>query len=359
MTKRDKQLTLEKWASPASIEAAHILSSKGKKQRKSVLRFIDNQDENVKLLSTQIRTGTYRAGAYKSELIIDNGKERELLKSPYRDHVVRRAFMNKVEKILLPTFVPYTYASLPMRGTHAALFTVRRALLHDAENTVFCLKLDVRKFFASINRNILKEQFAARFADKKTIEYVNTLIDEPPTQIPNHGLPLGNYTSQWFANMYLSDFDHWVTQTLKAPHYIRYMDDIVILAKSKEILRGYLREIEWYFTSKLDITIKKNYQIFPVKARGIDFIGYRIWHDRVLLRKGKFNNLRKKTSILYQKAQKRPLTLNERSQLFSFLGRVMYCTKKARMTIYHNYFEDLLKISNIEIKNKKMKEAFK
>lgn len=356
--KRDRQLTLEKWANPAAIEAAHLLSSKGKARRKSVLRFNDNREENISALSAELRDRTYKSGPYISETIIDNGKERELLKSAYRDHVVRRAFMRKVEQVILPSLVPYTYAALSLRGTHAALFTVRRALLHDPENTTYCLKLDVRKFFASINREILKEQLTERFADKDTLNFAYALIDEPPTQNPGHGLPLGNYTSQWFANMYMSDFDHWALQKLRVPHYIRYMDDIVILAGSKEALRGYLREIEWYFTSKLDIEIKKNYQIFPVEARGIDFIGYRIWKNRVLLRKGKFNNLRKKMRALYKKAQKRPLTNNEHSQLFSFLGRVAYCTKKARMTIYREYFEETLKVANIEIKNKKMRQKF-
>ena len=343
-----KQVTLTSWANPGTIEAAHILTSRGKRKKRAVRIYDENRETLSRKLSLEIINGTYMAAPYVAETIIDGGKERNLLKSPYRDHVVRRAFMSKLELYILDSLVPFTYAALPERGATQALKHIRSALLHDPTNTQFCLKLDIRKYFASVDREILKEKFSKKFRDAATVRFAEKLIDEPPET----GLPIGNYTSQWFANMYLSDFDHWIFRELKAKHYYRYMDDIVILSGSKEQLHRIFRSVERYMADELHLTIKDNYQIFPVEARGIDFIGYRIWRNRVILRKTTFNRLRKTARRLNRTAKQRQLTQGELSSLFAYLGRAKFCTKKARQTIYENYFKETIDIAEPYLKKK-------
>lgn len=350
-----KQVTLTTWANPGTIEAAHILTSRGKRKKRAVRMYDENREAFSRQLSIDIIEGTYVAAPYAPATIIDGGKERELLKSPYRDHVVRRAFMSKLELYILSSLVPFTYAALPERGSTRALQHVRSALLHDLQNTRYCLKLDVRKYFASVNREVLKDKFSKKFRDKDTVSFASTLIDEPP----GTGLPIGNYTSQWFANMYLSDFDHWVLRELNVKHYYRYMDDIVILADSKERLHQVLRRIERYMAEELHLAIKDNYQIFPVEARGIDYVGYRIWRNRVILRKTTFNRLRKTARRLNRTAKQRQLTQEELSSLFAYLGRAKFCTKKARQTIYQNYFKETIDLAEPYLKKKTVRKIRK
>lgn len=355
--KKNKQITFEAWTTPDAIEAAQMLSARGKTSKPSVRRFSENRKEMSKKLSKALRNGTYKALPYRPETIIDNGKERDLLKSVHRDHVVRRAFMLRIEKVLYDSFIRHTYAALPLRGSQQAAGHVFFALTHYPEKTKYCLKMDVRKYFDSIDREILKHMMSERFADKRTIEFSDTLIDEPPAKKKGKGIPIGNYPSQWFANLYLSEFDHWITEELRFKYYYRYMDDIVILAAEKDQLRKLMREIDWYFKSKLQLTIKDNWQIFPVASRGIDFVGYRIFPNYVILRKKTFNKLRRRCLQLLKIAYERELTKEEKSSLFAYLGRVKFCTPKARKTIYQNYFNDIIQLGHIKLKPK-MKKAF-
>lgn len=355
--KKDKQITFESWTNPDTIEAAQMLSAKGKNDKPSVRRFSENRREMSKQLSKSLKDGTYKSMPYKPEKINDNGKERDLLKSVHRDHVVRRAFMLRIEKVLYESFIRHTYAALPLRGSQQAAGHVFFALNHYPDSTKYCLKLDVRKYFDSIDREILKHMMSKRFADKRTIEFSNTLIDEPPGKKKGKGIPIGNYPSQWFANLYLSEFDHWITEEQRFKHYYRYMDDIVVLAADKDQLRRLMREIAWYFKSKLQLTIKDNWQIFPVASRGIDFVGYRIFPNYVILRKKTFNRLRHRCLQLRKIAYERELTNNEKSSLFAYLGRVKFCTPKARKTIYDNYFYDTIQLGHLKLKPK-MKKAF-
>lgn len=134
--------------------------------------------------------------------------------------------------------------------------------IYEPNETLYCLKMDVRKFYPSINHDILCEIIYS--AD---------------------GVPIGNYLSQFFANLYLAYFDHWVKEELKCKFYFRYADDIVILSSDKNFLRTVLIAIKMYLKEVLDLRLKPNYQIFPVDDRGIDFVGYRFYHTHVLLRK--------------------------------------------------------------------------
>lgn len=150
--------------------------------------------------------------------------------------------------------------------------------LKDEANTTYCLKIDVKKFYPSIDNNILKSLLRRKIKDNNLLWLIYEIIDS------HIGLPLGNYPSQNLANFYLSPFDHWLKEECRVKYVYRYCDDIVILSSSKEYLHDLLIKIKDYLSKNLNLTVKSNYQVFPVSARMIDFVGYPVNHRNVKLR---------------------------------------------------------------------------
>jgi len=151
--------------------------------------------------------------------------------------------------------------------------------LKDTAGTEYCLKLDIRKFYPNVNHDILKEQLRRKIKDNDLLWLLDEIIDSAD------GLPIGNYLSQYFANFYLTYFDHWIKEVKRVKYYYRYADDIVILAGNKPYLHQILHEISMYLKDNLKLQVKDNYQVFPVDARGIDFVGYVFRHTHTRLRK--------------------------------------------------------------------------
>ena len=151
--------------------------------------------------------------------------------------------------------------------------------LKDKDNTTYCLKLDIVKFYPNVNHEILKQLLRKKIKDQDLLWLLDEIIES------SEGLPIGNYLSQYFANFYLTYFDHWIKEDLKIKYYFRYADDIIILSKSKSHLHEVRALIKQYLNDNLKLQIKDNYQVFPVQARGIDFVGYVFYHTHVLLRK--------------------------------------------------------------------------
>lgn len=219
----------------------------GKTKRYGVKKFDRNPYENLVRLQKALIEDTYRTSEYCVYTIIaDRGnKEREIYRLPYYpDRIVHHAIMNVIEPYLVSRFTADTFNCLKGRGIHYGVKRLKRDLKADKEGTKYCLKLDIKKFF-----------------------------------------PFGNYISQFAANLNLTWFDRWIKQVLKIKYYYRYCDDIVILHPDKDYLRYCLQEIEKYLADNLKLKVKRNWQIFPVEARGIDFIGYVFYHDHTLLRK--------------------------------------------------------------------------
>lgn len=148
--------------------------------------------------------------------------------------------------------------------------------------------MDITKFYPSIDHNILKSIISRKIKDTKVLEILYEIIDSVNgiNGIYGKGVPIGNYLSQYFANLYLTGFDHWCKEELKCRYYYRYADDIVILGESKAHLRNVLVAIKLYLKHVLKLGVKGNYQIFPVESRGIDFVGYVFRHDYIRVRKG-------------------------------------------------------------------------
>jgi hypothetical protein len=151
--------------------------------------------------------------------------------------------------------------------------------LKDIPGTQYCLKLDITKFYPSVDHSVLKQLLRKKIKDTDLLWLLDGIIDSA------EGLPIGNYLSQYFANFYLTYFDHWIKEEKKVKYYFRYADDMVILSDNKPYLHQLLCEIREYLQENLKLEVKDNYQVFPVEDRGIDFVGYVFFHTHVLLRK--------------------------------------------------------------------------
>lgn len=256
---------------------AEKLASKGKKKQVGVIEWNKNREENLILLQQELISGTYITSEY-SIFKIYEPKEREIYRLPFKDRIVHHAIMNILEPIWVPLFTKDTYSCIKGRGIHSASKIVKE-YLKDKEGTIYCLKLDIKKFYPSVEHDILKQIIRRKIKDKRLLILLDGIIESA------EGLPIGNYLSQYLANLYLTYFDHWIKEYLKIKYFLRYCDDIVILSNNKQHLHNYLYEIRKYLSDNLNLSIKSNYQIFPVESRSIDFVGYRFYHTHTLLRK--------------------------------------------------------------------------
>jgi retron-type reverse transcriptase len=186
--------------------------------------------------------------------------------------------MNILEPVFVSRFTADTFSCIKGKGIHGAANAVKRAL-KDKRGTEYCLKLDVKKFYPSIDHDILKQLLRKIIKDVDLLDLLDEIIDSA------EGVPIGNYLSQYFANFYLAYFDHWIKEVKRVKYYFRYADDLVIFSPDKGSLHKLLAEIRKYLSVNLKLTVKDNYQVFPVQSRGLDFVGYRFYHTHILLRK--------------------------------------------------------------------------
>lgn len=261
-----------------NITIADARARKGKGYQPGIRLFDQDRENNLVAIRELLLHKTYRTSEY-DRFIIYEPKEREISKLPYPDRIVHHAIMNVMESIFTASFTADTYSCIKGRGIHGASYALRKALT-DEPSTKYCLKLDIRKFYPSIDHEILKMIIRRKIKDADLLWLLDGIIDSAP------GVPIGNYLSQYFANLYLTGFDHWLKEQLQVRHYFRYADDLVILAGTKPELHAILAQIRVYLQEKLKLDVKDNYQVFPVASRGIDFVGYVHYHgNHVRMRK--------------------------------------------------------------------------
>lgn len=253
-------------------------ASKGKSDTYGVKEHRKNQEANILNLQNTLLNKEYKTSNYTVFKVYEP-KERDVYRLPYYpDRILHHALMNVLEPIFVSVFTNDTYSCIKGKGIHSAANGVKMAL-KDELNTQYCLKLDIVKFYPNINHGILKSLLRRKFKDNELLNLLDEIIDSCD------GVPIGNYLSQYFANFYLTHFDHWIKETKQVKNYFRYADDLVILSSNKPYLHELLFDIRKYLKDNLELDIKGNYQISPVDARSIDFVGYRFYHTHTMLRK--------------------------------------------------------------------------
>ncbi|MEA5061840.1 MAG: reverse transcriptase domain-containing protein [Petrimonas sp.] len=297
-----------------NLYLAYDKARKGKARQYGVRLFEKDIEGNLHQLYNELVNEAYRTSEYKVFTIHDP-KEREISSLPFRDRIVHHAIMNVMEPIWTSVFIRQTYSCIKTRGIHDVLRHLKRDL-KDVENTRYCLKIDIRKFYPSIDHDILKQIIRKKIKDIRLLNLLDEIIDSAP------GVPIGNYLSQFFANLYLSYFDHWLKEDHKVKYYYRYADDMVILSGNKPYLHGLLVEINHYLATRLNLQLKGNFQVFPVTDRGIDFVGYKFYHTHILMRK----SIKKRLCQKAAKLNKKDLTEKEyRVRIAPWLGWARHC----------------------------------
>lgn len=332
----------EKIYSMENLKEAHKNAQRGKGWYAEVQMVNNNEEYYLKLLQDSLINHTYKTSPYTMFVKHENNKDREIFKLPYfPDRICQWAILQVIEPYITKTFTKFTYSAIPGKGIHAALKDVSNAIRKDVPNCLYCLKLDARKYYPSINHKIMKEKFRRIFKDPELLWLLDEIIDSIATAKiedmrniwlldedidEETGIPIGNYLSQYCGNYYFASFDHWLLEVKHVKHVFRYMDDIVILADSKAFLHNLKHDIDEYFRNNLKLVVKHTWQIFPTYVRGIDFVGYRMFLEFTLLRKSTKISLVKKLLKISDKVQNGNLmNYSEWCSINSYRGLLKHC----------------------------------
>lgn len=272
-----------------NIYSGYLKARRGKRFKKDVLLFTYFLEYNLTGIKKELEKENYVHGGYK-EFIVRDSKKRTIRAPCFKDRIMHHALCNVVEPIFEKTFIFDSYACRKGKGTHRALKRLKTWL---KASEGYCLKCDISKYFDSVNQAVLLGIIEKKIKDKKVINLIKEIISSfnKETKI---GIPIGNLTSQLFANIFLNQLDQFVKRELRSKYFIRYMDDFLILGEKQDL--HYLKEkISDYlqFDLKLKLHPKKA-NIFP-SSKGIDFLGYVIFKNHVLLRKSTVKRFLKKT----------------------------------------------------------------
>ena len=245
----------------------------GKKTKPRVAQFLYDLETEVIDLEKELLSKTYRPLPYRTFEVHDP-KERRICAADFRDRVVHHSVCSVMEPIFERSYITDSYACRKDRGMHRA---IKRAQVFSRRYLYF-LKLDVKKFFDSVDHDVLKSQLRRKVKDRDLLGLMDLFIDHPvPWTDPGKGIPIGNLTSQHFANFYLSGLDHFIKAYLRIKGYLRYMDDLVLFAGKKGTLWDAKGRIEHYLREKLQLHLKPDAVLLAPVLQGLPFLGFRVF----------------------------------------------------------------------------------
>lgn len=256
-----------------------------------------------------------------SPILIYDGisrKQRTIIVPSFAEQIIHHMLVNVLKPIILKPMYRHSYGSIPGRGGHMAMKRISRVISkhRNRRDIKYVLKMDIRKYFDSIPHDKLKAFISRKIRDRKLLNLILEIID-----VTEVGIPLGFYTSQWIANWYLTDLDHFIKEKLHVKYYYRYMDDMVIFGSSKADLHKVKIAIEEEL-HKLGLNMKQDWQVFRFerdgKFRFLDFMGFRFYRNRTTLRRTIYLKSCRKAKKLYKKGY--DITVYDCRQMLSYLG---------------------------------------
>ena len=262
---------------------------KGTKSKTESLEFYFNLESNLINLQRELDDGTYEPGAYKYFKVFEP-KEREIAVAPFRDRVVHHAIVNVLEPIYEKIFIADSYATRKNKGTHKAVLKSQEMI----KKNVWYLK-DIKKYFPSIDQDVMISILERKIKDKPILSLLEKVIRNGGSE--GKGLPIGNLTSQFLANVYLDRFDHYIKDELGFKYYIRYMDDFVIFDNDKEKLKVLRPKIEDFLKSELCLDLKENATYINKRMNGLSFLGMRVFPSTVRINRVNLKRTVKKLRI--------------------------------------------------------------
>lgn len=337
--KQEKDL----WRKIVTFENLHLAyksAAKGKRFRDEVLAFSDCLEENLFDLQKDLINGTYRTGGYR-EFFVYEPKKRLVMALPFRDRVAQWAIYRIINPIFAKGFIEDSYACIEGRGIHSAAKRLQyfaRLVEHQNNGKGYYLKLDISKYFYRIDHDVLMNIIRRRFREKELVDLLEKIIrSDIPFGLPvgaspgeverihGVGMPIGNLTSQMFANVYLNELDQYIKRELKAHCYVRYMDDMVIMAGSKAELHEYRRKIEKFLNEKLRLNLNEKTVIRPLTL-GVEFCGYKVWASHIMLKKATALKMKRRLKKLQKDYSDGLLTLEDvKMSLASYHGMLVHC----------------------------------
>lgn len=326
----------EKFISDENIRLAIKNCCKHKLKRRRFRELHDNPDKYIDWIRKQAIN--FYNDKHTPIQIYDGiqRKKRMIIVPSFREQIIHHMVVNVLKPIFMKPMYEHSYGSIPNRGGTLGMKTIKKWLSKDVRNTKYCLKMDIKKYFDSVPHEIAIEKLRKQIRDKRFLNVLKEIIN-----VNNEGLPLGFYTSQWLANWYLTGLDHYIKENLLASYYIRYMNDMVIFGSNKRKLHKIRISIEKYLRDNLGLLLKENWQVFPLKSRFLDFMGYRFYRNRITLRKSILIKACRKARRI---AKKKP-TIHMIKQTLSYLG---WFTQTNTYNVFSEKFAKYINIQNLK-----------
>lgn len=302
----------DKFISDENIELAIKNAKRGKSKRKSVRKYLDDPDFSNKVKRYAM---TFKNKSHTPKVIYDGiqRKKRTIIVPSFEEQVVHHMVVNVLKPIFSKPMYYHSYGSIPGKGAHRGKKSIEKFIRNQPKDCKYVLKMDISKYFDSIDHDILLAMLRKIIRDDKFFAVIEEIIS-----VTDKGIPLGFYTSQWIANWYLTELDHHIKEILKAKFYIRYMDDMVIFSSNKKKLHEMRRAIADYLSSNLGLKLKDNWQVFRFdfdgKYRCLDFMGFKFYRNRTTLRRSIMLKASRKAKRL------KKLTIYAARQMLSYLG---------------------------------------
>ena len=316
------------------IESGLKRAAKQKKNRRQVKKVINNKEEYKAKIKEILETESFIPQKPYEKIIWDesSGKERPVAYVRFfPDAIIHTIIVERLEEIFMPRFDPHSCSAIPKRGGAAAKKYVENAIRQDSEHTKYCLKMDISKYFQSIDKKILIEQLKHIIKDKKFLKICEDIINSyvADKDNPDKGIAIGFFPSQWFGNSYLDDCDRYIHTIKGIYYYCRYMDDMVLFSDNKEDLQNAKVLIEEYLVKFLRLKIKSNYQVFPIDKRPLDFVGYIFYRDYTILRrKTAIKTIKQSRRIYKMQKHKDRIDFHNASGFLSIAGQKKHFNSK-------------------------------
>lgn len=284
------------------LEAFHK-AQKGKQDRAEVIAFRQELHTRIESLRSRLLSGTFPFGAYHHFYIRDP-KERLIQAAPFEQRVVHHAIINILGPVFERRFIFDSYACRKGKGQHAALARAERFV----RKHPFYLKMDIRKFYDTIHHAALSGILERQIKDRKVLEMLDCVIGSYCTA-PGRGLPIGNLTSQYFGNVYLSQFDHWIKEDRRCVCYLRYMDDMLCFGSRDQVAAWRDQSVEW-LAQNLKLEVNHCGEINRVE-KGVPFLGHVLYPGRTRLSQRSEHRFRTKFRTLERSARRGDCSMNE------------------------------------------------
>ena len=277
-------------ASFAALLAAERRARRGKRSRPDVARFVFHLETNLLELESELRSKTYAMRPYRTFLVREP-KSRRICAADYRDRVVHHAVCDVLDPLFDGGLIADTFACRRGKGVHACVRRVQDLV----RKRPYALLCDVKRYFETIDHGVLKRLYRRKLKDRDLLALLDRIVDHPlPGCTPGKGVPIGNLTSQYFANLYLGELDHLIKDALRLPGYVRYMDDMVLLADSKARLRETLSTITEFLETRLRLELRpERTRLLPV-TQGLPWLGFRVFPGVLRLDGRKWARMRRR-----------------------------------------------------------------